>query len=97
MHEDIKRFPLEGAITDALNVVEHKERLISFIEGAMRDEGYVPLLDMEPHFNQRFDVEGEHFEFKLSVYGVFVGKEESWGIAGVMSGNKIPKYIAPSK
>jgi hypothetical protein len=95
MHEEVKRFPLEGAITDDLNVVEHKARLVHFVEGVMRDEGYVPLLDMEPQYNQWYDAVGEHYEFKLSVYGVYVGKDKECRIAGMMNGKPIALSTLP--
>jgi hypothetical protein len=97
MHEEIKRFPLEGIITDKLDVVQHKDRMVHFIESDMRERGYVPDLDKEPHYNQSYDAREGHFTFKLSVYGIYVGKEQSWSIAGMMSGNPIQKYTPPHK
>jgi hypothetical protein len=46
MHDSVERFPLEGVLTDKLNLVEHKARMVHFLEGDIRDRGFVPLLDM---------------------------------------------------
>lgn len=97
MHDEVVRFPLEGVLTDKLNIAQHKERMIHFLEGDMRDRGYIPLLDMEPHYTHSWDNEGEHFVFVLSVYGVYVGKEQAWRTSGIMSGKMIPKYTPPAK
>jgi hypothetical protein len=97
MHDEVTRFPLEGVLTDKLNLAQHKERMVHFLEGDMRDNGFVPLLDMEPHYTQSYDPAGEHFVFKLSVYGVFVGKEKAWDVSGMMSGKIIPKYTPQAR
>jgi hypothetical protein len=93
MHDSVERFPLEGVLTDKLNLVEHKARMVHFLEGDIRDRGFVPLLDMEPHYTQAWDAQEGHYTFKLSVYGVYVGKEKSWQVAGIMSGKSIMRHI----
>lgn len=97
MHDEVTKFPLEGVLTDKLNLAQHKERMVHFLEGDMRDRGYVPLLDMEPHYTQSWNNDEGHFTFKLSVYGVYVGKDKAWDVSGMMSGKIIPKYTPPAK
>lgn len=96
MHDDIKRFPLEGTIGDR-NLITEKERLVRFVETEMRGEGYVPVLDLHPHFTLDYDPESETFAFVLSVYGTHVGKEEACEVAGMMDGTTIMKSISPTK
>jgi hypothetical protein len=97
MHDEVVRFPLEGVLTDKLNLAQHKERMVHFLEGDMRDRGYVPLLDMEPHYTQSWNNEEEHFVFQLSVYGVHVGKEQAWRVSGISNGKTILRYIPPAR
>lgn len=96
MHDDVKRFYSYGEIT-AQEFVSAREELIRLIESTIRDEGYVPLLDMTPQFTRQYNLEKELFEFELSVYGVFIGKEESWQIAGLMDGKRVPLSTRPTK
>lgn len=90
MHDDIKRFSLDGEIGDS-NVVEAKERLVAFLESQMRDNGCVPCLDLEPQFTRSYNVESETYDFELSVYGIHVGRTKACDLAGIMGGKMISK------
>jgi hypothetical protein len=96
MHDDIIRYSLDGQIDDS-NVVQSKERLIHHLEGDMRDEGVVPSLDLDPQFTLYYNEDTEQYDFSLTVYGVYVGKEEAWQGAVVTSGKKITKPTPPTK
>src|SRR4051812_41370042 len=96
MHDEIRRFSLEGELGDG-NLMKTRERLVLFVEGSMRDYGFVPALDIEEQFTRDFNPETQTFTFKLTLYGVEVGKEDAWKIGGVMSGKKIPKYTPQTK
>ena len=64
----------------------------------MRDEGYVPHLDLKELFIRTMDADG-NFDFELTVYGIYVGEEQSLSIAGVTDGKTIlrEKSIAQTK
>lgn len=96
MHDEIKRFSLEGEIGDN-NMVEAKERLITFLEAQLRDAGHVPALDLEPQFTLDYDRNTEKYNFELSIYGIHVGKEQACSTAGVMNGKTITRYIPQTK
>lgn|SRR4051812_497419 len=96
MHDRIKRFSLNGIILPEL-AVQTRERLIINIESDMRDQGYVPVLDLTPQFTRVYDAVKEHFEFDLSVYGVYVGKDEEWQIAGMTDGKLVERHIPSHK
>jgi hypothetical protein len=95
MHDDIKKFSLEGVLGEP-NIVTTKERLIQHVEGLMRDYGYVPALDLEPQFTLDYLPE-EGFKFTLSVYGAKVEKEKAWSISGILNGKPIPRYTPQAK
>jgi len=95
MHDEIIRYALEGEISDG-NLVENKERLVFFLETQMRDEGVVPVLDMDPQFTLDYDPEREAFGFKLSVYGSYVGSN-ACEIEGTMGGTMIMKHTVQTK
>jgi hypothetical protein len=53
----------------------------------MRYEGYVPRFDIDPDWSLSYD--GSGYDFRLSVYGVFVGKEKAKCIQGMMGNTPI--------
>lgn len=91
MHERIRPFTMVGIINDEVDMVGNKENMIHWQESYMRDEGYVPVLDMDPQYHHQYDAGNEEFNFTLTVYGAYVGEEEAWQVSGVMSGKKIMK------
>jgi hypothetical protein len=97
MHEEIKKFSIQGIVGDEADVVQNKENLILFVEGDMRDEGYVPVLDMDPQYTQQYQPVNNWFEFALSVYGVHVGEDKAWDVAGMMNGKMIMKSTPLTK
>ena len=86
MHENIKRYTIEGNTLDSM---QNRDWLIKSLETQMRDEGYVPSIDLDPQYTLEFDGGLDWFGFKLSVYGVYIGEDESWNVSGVTSGKKI--------
>lgn len=96
MHDEIKRFSLDGQISEA-NVVQTKERMINMVEGMMREYGFVPALDMEPQFTLSYDAEEERFDFSLSVYGIRIEESQVWQVAGIMGGKRIQSYSPQRK
>ena len=96
MHDDIKRFHIEG-ITDDRNVIAQKERMVRFLEDGMRTEGFIPVFDLEPQLTLDYDPETEQFAFLLSVWGSPVEKEIVWRAAGMMGGKMIMKSTPPIK
>ncbi len=96
MHDDIKKFLLSGEISDS-NVVKTKERLIEAVEADMREQGYVPDLDKDPQFTMSYFPETAKFNFVLTVYGIYVGKDKAWITGGVMGGKTILKSTPAAK
>lgn len=96
MHDDIKRFFIDGEIGDT-NVVETKDRLIAHLEDTMRSDGFVPALDLEPQFTRTYKPDREVYDFVLTVYGIQVGKAEAWKTGGILNGKMIPKTTPKAK
>jgi hypothetical protein len=97
MHEEIRRFGHEGVVAEGTNIVEFKDSQVRFIESQMRDEGFVPALDIEAQYTQQYDPVKNNYTFKISVYGLYVGEEEAWRAAGVMNGRTILRSIPQTK
>lgn len=96
MHDDIKRFHLTGTITSD-KFVSARESMIKDVEDGMRDEGFVPVLDLLPQFTRNYNAEEANFTFTISIYGVYVGEERAWLIAGMNSGLEVQRYTHPTK
>jgi len=81
MHKRIKRFHLEGQITDDIFIPRMKEEYIRLLRDSMRSEGYVQRLDIDPDWSLSFT--GNYYEFTLSVYGSYLGKKAAACIDGL--------------
>jgi len=82
-HKALKRFSLEGSIHDDSVMWRLKLEYISLIITQMRMSGYVPRIDISPDFTVEYNEHKDYFEFKLSLYGIYVGKRKSEWIFGV--------------
>ena len=86
-HKSIKRFSLDGEIYDDSHIIRLKEQYYSMIVAGMRSDGYVPRYDIDTDFTLSYN--GKAFKFRLSVYGVHVGKDKAKCIAGIDKNNPI--------
>jgi hypothetical protein len=84
-HKSIKRFSLEGEIYDDSHIARLKDQYLSMITVSMRAEGYVPRYDIDTDWTIGYN--GKTFDFKISVYGVYVGKKKAECLEGI-DGNK---------
>lgn len=76
MHERIRRFTQEGDLgTDDFEKQKDLHRI--YLEDRMRYDGYVPQLDCGLHWSTEYMVKSRTFKFKLTMYGIFVGKERA--------------------
>jgi hypothetical protein len=82
-HRPIKRFHLDGNIYDESALWRLRLEYQKLLESEMRLSGYVPRLDINNDFTVSYNEQKEYFEFKLSSYGVYVGKKKSEWIIGV--------------
>ena len=93
IHKSIKRFYLDGQIYDDSFIPRLREEYIRILQTQMRLQGYAPRLDIDPDFTIEYT--GKNYDFRLSVYGTFVGKRNAECITGIDK-NK-PIYIPQSK
>lgn len=80
-HRQVKRFQEKGRIADDSDFIRTRETLDKLMIESMREEGYIPILDLGPFWSTALD--GDHYSFVLSYYGVFVGREKAWKILGM--------------
>jgi hypothetical protein len=80
-HRPIKRFGLEGEIYDESHIPRLKDQYVFMVTSVMKNHGYVPRYDIDNDFTIGYN--GKTFDFKLSVYGVYVGKAQAKCINGI--------------
>ena len=89
-HKPLKMFCLDGSIYDDASIPRLKNEYIDLLKVEMKLSGYVVRLDIDPDFTIQYNTSKNIYEFKLSMYGVFVGKRKSEWIAGVDGTTVIP-------
>ena len=94
-HKTIKKFDLDGIINDDSIIGRLKIEYIRLLTSELRLSGYVPRLDIDPDFTIGYNEEKEYFEFKVSVYGIYVGKKQSKWIIGI--DGAVPVYTHQNK
>jgi hypothetical protein len=94
-HKPIRKFDLDGQIFDDAAMPRLKAEYIRLVVTQMRSLGYAPRFDIEPDFTIYYKEEKEIFDFKLSVYGTYVGKRKSEWIIGLDGAT--PIYTQKSK
>jgi hypothetical protein len=90
-HKRIERFSLEGEIFDESHILRLKDQYIFMVINGMRNKGYVPRYDIDTDFTVSYN--GKTFDFKLSVYGVYVGKDKARCILGVDKNTILKSHI----
>lgn len=93
-HKNLKRFYLEGEIYDDSKIPALKERYVLLLKDVMKAKGYVPREDVDMDFTLEYN--GKTFEFRLSVYGVFVGKKRAKCFTGINKNREIPRTSIPA-
>lgn len=94
MHDEVKAFYLEGQIREK-NLEQEKARLEEYFTKSIRDESYVPVLDIDPHWTLNYNFATSTYDFKLTIYAVF--EEDAWLYAGMMDGKLITSSLPKRK
>ena len=94
-HKNIKRFFIEGQIYDEADIPKIKQQYIDLLFVMMQGKGFVVRYDIDPDFTVEYN--GKTFDFKLSVYGVFVGKRAAQCLSGVDKNKPILDSTKKSK
>lgn len=92
----IRRYPIVGEIEDDSRFPSVQETYRIVIEGQMRDEGFVPLYDIDPVFRTWYIPERNVYGFRYTMQGVYVGKDKSWDIKGVVNNREVGRISTPT-
>lgn len=94
-HKNIRRFHLDGEIYDESTIIRLKEQYILMLQTMMKSKGYLIRYDIDPDFTIMYN--GKTFDFKLSIYGVFVGKKKAQWFDGIDKNNLIKNSTQKSR
>jgi hypothetical protein len=89
-HKPIKSFILDGIIKDDSAIGRLRIELVKLKISEMRELGYVPRLDIDPQFTIKYNEQKEYFEFKLTIYGTYIGKTKSKWNQGIDGTTLVP-------
>ncbi len=81
-HRPIKRFELDGSIYDDAHIDRLKSEYLALLVIDMKMKGYVPRYEIDPDFTVEF-IPGRGYEFRMSIYGTYVGKRKAQYIDGL--------------
>ncbi len=82
---------MQGQIHDDAAIPRLRLQYEALIESDMREQGYVPILDLETQFSLSYDEPTDIYEFDIVVYGVYVGKKKAHLYEGFSGQNLVPK------
>ena len=87
-HKKIKQFTIDGEIYDEADVSRLREQYDSIMDHYLRGQGYVPHLDLDTVFSLSYN--GNSFDFKITRYGVYLGKAKAKCYKGISGTKLIP-------
>ncbi len=82
---------MQGQIHDDAAIPRLRLEYERLIESDMREQGYVPILDLDIQFSLLYDEPQDLYEFDIVVYGVYVGKKKAHLYEGFSGQSLIPK------
>lgn len=94
-HKRISRFDIEGTIYDEAHVDRLRREYLALVVLQMRSEGYVPRADIDQDFTMSYCGPRKGYSFRLSIYGIYVGKRASQTIDSVYGYR--PQYAKKAK
>jgi len=82
---------MQGQIHDDSAIPRLRAHYEQLIESDMREQGYVPILDLDIQFSLLYDEGKDLYEFDIVVYGVYVGKKKAHLYEGFSGQNLVPR------
>lgn len=83
----IRRYAIEAQYAESTHVMA-KDAARRTLIGMMKDDGYVPLYDVNEVWQTAY-LGGDKFTGTLTMQGVHVGKDVSWQTDGMVDGKLI--------
>lgn len=94
-HKSIKKFSIEGEILDDSLIARLKDEYSRLLISQMKIANHVPRIDIEPDITIKYNNKRKVFTFKITIYGVNVGRENIKCIQAV--DKTVPIYTQRNK
>lgn len=94
-HKSIKKFSIEGEILDDSLIARLKDEYSRLLISQMKIANHVPRIDIEPDITIKYNNKRKIFTFKITIYGVNVGRENIECIQAV--DKTVPIYTQRNK
>lgn len=94
-HKSIKKFSIEGEILDDSLIARLKDEYSRLLISQMKIANHVPRIDIEPDITIKYNNKRKIFTFKITIYGVSVGRENIECIQAV--DKTVPIYTQRNK
>lgn len=88
---------MEGVIKDDASIGRLRTEYVRLMALQMREDGYVSRLDIDPDFTIYYNSNKDYYEFKLTVYGTYLGRKKSKCIEGIDGTLAVPTHKSKSK
>lgn len=85
----IRRFQIKGIIADDSKFVQLRETFYKEIVATMKDNGYVPLLDLDPVWITEYNHAEKNYNCVYTWQGEYVG-ENAWDYEGKAGQRLLP-------
>jgi hypothetical protein len=89
-HRPIKNFTFDGIIKSDAAIGRLRIELVRLKTLEMCELGYVQRLDIDPQFTIKYNNEKDYYEFTLTVYGTYIGKNKALWTLGIDGTEMIP-------
>lgn len=89
MANDIRSFVSTGAVSDPGHLINKQPHEEGRLRDIMRENGYVPVLDITPVVNTEFLEDKGTFKYEITVFGTKV-KGDPWLYEGWLNGRLLP-------
>jgi hypothetical protein len=74
MHKPIKMYTNSGFLRDDADIPRLRLELERLIVQQMRDEGYVPVYELNSFWSTSYEPAKKRYTFKLTMYAAYAGK-----------------------
>lgn len=89
LHKNIRRFTYEGVIADDSYIASTRTNYENTMVQEMKDCGYTPIIDLGTDWSTLYFPSEDVYEFKLTGYGIYVGRVKACRTYGIVQGRLI--------
>lgn len=90
MSKKIHGWSVEGEFLDDSKMAEARKHYEQFMLADAREQGYVPVLDLDSNWSPEYDLKEDRWFFSLTMYFVYIGKQRAKIYEGLSNNCLVP-------